>query len=116
MSILPDSNSHPKRKFINFNVIPQEVWNQLENCLDDEPAPQARMSGVMMSTGLRVGELLNLPFDCLRQREGKCYLRFLNEKYQTEDERPIGEDLLLIIKEQQQYVKHHFNDNYNYLL
>ena len=53
MSILPDSNSHPERKFINFNVISQEVWNQLENCLDDLPAPQARMIVLIMSMGLK---------------------------------------------------------------
>jgi integrase/recombinase XerD len=110
MSILPGSNSHPKIEYI-----PQEVWNQLENYLDDLPAPPARMIVVITSTGLRVGELLNLPFDCLRQRGEKWHLRFVNQKYQTENELPIGEDLLLIIKEQQQYIKHHFNDNYNYL-
>ena len=61
------------------------------------------------------GELLNLPLDCLRQREKQWRLRFLTEKYKTIDELPICEELVVVIKEQQNYIRQHFGDSYDKL-
>ena len=63
---------------------------------------------VIRGTGLRIGELLNLPLDCLRKRSKQWRLRFLTEKYLVEDELPICEELVVIIKEQQKYINEQF--------
>jgi integrase/recombinase XerD len=103
----------PKNDKIEY--IPEEVWQQLEDHLHYLPEPIQRMVLVIRSTGLRIGELLNLPLHCLRQRDKKWRLRFLTEKYQAVDELPICEELVVVIQEQQAYIRHHFGDSYDKL-
>lgn len=107
------NNSTPKNDEIEY--IPEEVWQQLDQQLHHLPDPIQRMILVIRGTGLRIGELLNLPLDCLRQRGRQWRLRFLTEKYQTEDELPICADLVVVIQEQQEYIKHYFENSYNNL-
>jgi integrase/recombinase XerD len=102
-----------KRDEIEY--IPEEVWQQLDEHLHHLPEPLQRMVLIIRGTGLRIGELLNLPLDCLRQRGNQWRLRFLTEKYRTLDELPICEELVLVIKEQQEYIKQHFDDSYDKL-
>lgn len=103
----------PKNDEIQY--IPEEVWNQLDENLCHLPEQLQRMILVIRTTGLRGGELLNLPLDCLRVRGNQWRLRFTTEKYNIEDELPIIPDLVVIIKEQQGYIKKHFKDSYNKL-
>ena len=98
-----------------INYIPEEVWQQLNEYLHHLPEPLQRMVLVIRSTGLRIGELLNLPLDCLRQRDKQWRLRFLTEKYQVEDELPICLELVVIIQEQQEYIRQHFGNSYDKL-
>ncbi len=95
--------------------IPEEVWQQLDDNLNYFPDFIQRMILVIRSTGLRVGELLNLPLDCLRKRGQQWRLRFLSEKYKVIDEIPICQELVGIIKEQQKYIQQNFGDTYNNL-
>ena len=95
--------------------IPEEVWQQLEEHLSDLPEPFQRMVLIIRATGLRIGELLNLPLDCLRKREKQWRLRFLTQKYKVEDELPICVELVTIIREQQEYIREHFGNSYNNL-
>ncbi|MEC4886550.1 MAG: tyrosine-type recombinase/integrase [Scytonema sp. PMC 1070.18] len=103
----------PKNDEVEY--IPEEVWNQLEQNLHFLPEPIQRMVIIMKTTGIRVGELLNLPLDCLRKRGTQWRLRFTTEKYRTIDEMPIISELAIIIKEQQKYIRHHFNNDYDKL-
>ena len=105
--------STAKRDEIEY--IPEEVWQQLNEHLHHLPEPLQRMVLIIRGTGLRIGELLNLPLDCLRQRGNQWRLRFLTEKYQTVDELPICEELVVVIKEQQEYIRQYFGDSYNNL-
>jgi integrase/recombinase XerD len=102
-----------KRDEIDY--LPEEVWQQLDDHLHHLPDPLQRMVLIIRGTGLRIGELLNLPLDCLRQREKQWRLRFLTEKYQTVDELPICEELVVVIKEQQDYIKQYFGNVYDKL-
>jgi integrase/recombinase XerD len=102
-----------KRDEIEY--IPEKVWQQLDEHLHHLPDPLQRMVMIIRGTGLRIGELLNLPLDCLRQRGNQWRLRFLTEKYQVVDELPICEELVVVVKEQQEYIKHHFGDSYDKL-
>lgn len=96
-----------------IEYIPESVWQQLNEHLHHFPEPIQRMVLVIRGTGLRIGELLNLPLDCLRQRGQQWRLRFLTEKYKTEDELPICSELVVVIQEQQEYIRHHFGNNYD---
>lgn len=95
--------------------IPEEVWQQLDEHLHHLPDPIQRMVLVIRGTGLRIGELLNLPLDCLRRRDKQWRLRFLTEKYKTEDEIPICAELAAVIQEQQAYIRQNFGKSYNNL-
>ncbi len=106
-------NSPIKRDEIEY--IPEEVWQQLDENLHLLPDILQRMVLIIRGTGLRIGELLNLPLDCLRQRGNQWRLRFLTEKYKTVDELPICEELVAVVKEQQEYIKQQFGDSYNNL-
>jgi integrase/recombinase XerD len=103
----------PKNDEVEY--IPEEVWNQLEQHLHCLPEPIQRMVIIIKTTGIRVGELLNLPLDCLRKRGTQWRLRFTTEKYRTIDEMPIIPELAIIIKEQQKYIRHHFKNDYDKL-
>lgn len=106
--------SKPKNDEIEY--IPEEVWNQLEDNLHYFPETMQRKVLVIRSMGLRIGELLNLPFDCLRKRGNQWRLRLKEtEKYKIEDELPIPLDLVAVIKEQQEYIIEHFGNNYKQL-
>ncbi|MBW4534088.1 MAG: tyrosine-type recombinase/integrase [Pleurocapsa minor HA4230-MV1] len=98
-----------------IEYIPEEIWQQLDENIHYLPEPIQRMVLVIRGTGLRIGELLNLPFDCLRKRNNKWRLRFLTEKYQVNDELPICRELTAVIKEQQKYIKNQFKGEYKNL-
>ena len=106
-------NSEAKNDDVEY--IPEEVWQQLDEHLHYLPEPIQRMVLVIRGTGLRIGELLNLPLDCLRKRGKQWRLRFLTEKYLVEDELPICEELVVIVKEQQKYIDEQFQKKYNNL-
>lgn len=99
----------------DVEYIPEEVWQQLDEHLHNLPEPIQRMVLVIRGTGLRIGELLNLPLDCLRKRGEQWRLRFLTEKYLVVDELPVCEELVVVIKEQQDYIRQHFGDSYDIL-
>ena len=99
----------------DIDYIPEEVWNQLEENLFHLPEPIQRMIIVIRTTGLRVGELLNLPFDCLRKKKQQWRMRFTTEKFKTEDEIPIPDELAAVIKEQQKYIREIFQNSYDKL-
>jgi integrase len=106
-------NITPKNE--NIEYIPEEVWQQLDKYLHHLPEQIQRMVLLIRATGLRIGELANLPLDCLRERDKKWRLRFLSEKYNIEDEIFICEELVVVVKEQQEYIQQQFSGSYHYL-
>lgn len=54
-----------------IDYIPEEVWNQLEENLHLLPEQLQRMVLIIRTIGLRIGELLNLPYNCLRLAPGQ---------------------------------------------
>ena len=107
-------NRIPKNAEIEY--IPESVWNQLDQNLKYLPEPIQRMVILLRCTGVRVGELCNLPLDCLRKRGDQWRIRFTTEKYDLEDELPIVmPELVAVIKEQQEYIKQQFGESYDKL-
>jgi len=99
-----------------IEYIPEEVWNQLDQSLKYLPEPIQRMVILLRCTGVRIGELCNLPLDCLRKRGEQWRIRFTTEKYDIEDELPIVmPELVAVIKEQQSYIKEQFGEIYDKL-
>lgn len=104
----------PKNDEIAY--LPEEVWNQLDQNLHHLPEPLQRMVLLIRTTGARIGEICNMPFDCLRKRGSQWRIRFTTEKYDTEDELPIlVPELVAVIKEQQEYIRKHLSDEYDKL-
>ncbi|WP_009630384.1 tyrosine-type recombinase/integrase [Synechocystis sp. PCC 7509] len=98
-----------------INYIPENIWNQLEQNLYYFPETLQRMVLVIRTTGMRIGELLNMPFDCLRKRKSQWRLRFTTEKFNIEDELPIPLELVAVIKEQQYYIRQNLDKDYEKL-
>ena len=108
------TQSKPKNDEIDY--IPEEVWNQLEENLHHFPEPMQRKVLIIRAMGLRIGELLNLPLNCLRKRGQQWRLRLKEtEKFKVEDELPIPLDLVPVIKEQQKYIQENIGDGYKKL-
>lgn len=100
-----------------IDYIPEEVWNQFQENIYLLPEQVQRMVLIIRTTGLRIGELLNLPLDCLRKRNNQWRLRLKEtEKYQIEDELPINIiELVTIISEQQNYINRLFGNSFDKL-
>lgn len=69
-SYLSRNEDYPRRSKSLPRYIPDEVLRQLNQHLDTLPEPVARMILVIQECGLRIGELCQLPFNCLKQ-DGK---------------------------------------------
>jgi len=106
-TIYPDNNE--------IVYIPEEVWNQLDKNLHHLPDPLQRMVLILRTTGIRIGELCNLPFSCLKKRGEQWRLRLKTEKYKVDDELPVPPELAALIKEQQAYIRQNLGDDYNSL-
>jgi integrase/recombinase XerD len=96
--------------------IPEEVMSQLNEHLDALPEPLMRMVLVIQECGLRIGELCNLPLNCLKQdTKGGWFIQFMRWKMNTETTLPISIELSKVIQEQQQYIHDNFGEAYKYL-
>jgi integrase/recombinase XerD len=105
---------HPNNDEIEY--IPSEVWNQLNENLNHLPSALQRMVIIIRVMGFRIGEVCNMPFDCLRKRGDSWRIRLTTEKYNIEDELPIVvPELVTVIKEQQEYIRQHLGEKYNQL-
>lgn len=105
----------PKHEKSLPRLIPEEVISQLNEHLDWLPTPVMRMVIVQQELGLRVGELLLLPFDCLKQdAQGSWWIQFMREKTKRETSLPISRELAGVIIEQQNYIRVHLSD-FDYL-
>lgn len=93
--------------------IPQEVLAQLNRQLSDADIPVyfRRMMLILQECGMRAGELLTMPFDCLMQdAEGDWWVRFYIHKMKKEHSLPIPSSLAAEIQKQQQDVRSQWGD------
>lgn len=112
--IRPEDHKKPVKRLPRY--IPEEVMQQLNQHLESLPAPVMRMVLVLQETGLRVGELLKLPINCLKfDAKGDVYIQYMNWKMSKEDTKPISLELAKVIQEQQQYIRQHLGESFEYL-
>lgn len=96
----------PHREKAQPRFLPQEVVDQLNQCLEAFPPQIMRMILVIQECGMRVCELCSLPFHCLMQdTSGDWFLRWYQSKMYKEHSVPISKELVLVIQEQQQEVR-----------
>ena len=107
---------YPKRSKSLPRYIPEDVLHKLNQHLDKLPESVMRMVLVIQECGLRVGELCQLPLDCLKEDEkGGYFIQFMRWKMKFETILPISIELSQVIKEQQVYIQQHLGKNYQYL-
>jgi integrase/recombinase XerD len=107
----------PKVKPKNINYIPKEVLTKLDEHLHLLPEQLQRLVVLIRVSGLRASEILQMQFDCLRQRKnGQWELHFINWKFnEREDILPILPEIAEIIKQQQAYIKSRIGKEHQYL-
>ncbi len=106
----------PKQKKRLPRFIPEEVMQQLNQYLEHLPEPVMRSVLVLQECGLRIGELLELPINCLKKHNESWYIQFMRGKTSKETMLPISEELAAVIREQQNFINSHLgSDKFNYL-
>lgn len=107
---------YPKIRKTLPRYIPDDVLVQMKQNIDKLPEPVMRMVLILLECGLRIGELLTLPVNCLEQdSQGNFSIRYWAEKTSEEIIKPISLELASVIQEQQQYIKQLFQSEFNYL-
>lgn len=107
---------YPKQLQRLPRYIPEEVMQQLNQHLDALPEPVMRMVLVIQETGMRVGELLQLPVNCLKQDgKGDYYIQFVRWKMLKESTLPLSPEIGRTIQEQQQYIRENLDNKFDYL-
>ena len=93
---------------------PEEVLNQLNQHLDTLPKTFQRLILVLQECGMRISEVCSMSFDCLLKGENNSFLlRYYIQKMKKEHTIPISDDLVKIIKIQQQYVTQEWGNNFS---
>ncbi|EAZ89031.1 site-specific integrase [Crocosphaera chwakensis] len=96
--------------------IPEEVMSQLMMHIEHLPESIMRMVLVNIECGFRVGELVSLPFDCLKTNGKDGWsIQYKNHKMKKEAIKPISSELALVIKEQQYYIREKLESDFKYL-
>ena len=119
--ILPSDAIIYKEDFIKRTkglpqYIPNEVLNQINNSLKDAPPQLRRMVMVLQESGMRVGELVALSFDCLiKDNSENIFLRYFQFKLKKEHIIPISQELSNAIIEQQQSIQRQLGNSYQFL-
>ncbi len=96
--------------------IPDDVLKQLDENLHYLPEPIVRMIIVVREVGMRISELCTLKFDCLRQdAQGEWWIEYKRFKSKDEHTVPIRSEVAGIIRTQQEYIREHLGEEFNYL-
>lgn len=107
---------YPKSKKPLPRYIPEEVIKQLNQHIDKLPEQLMRMVLILQECGLRIGEVLTLSFDCLKQdTQGDWFLFITRHKMKKEQNIPISRELVAVIQEQQKYIRDNLGKKFTYL-
>jgi len=113
---LIQAGDYPKQTNLLPRYIPDEVVRQLNQQLDSLPESVMRMLLVIQECGLRIGELCQLPLNCLKQdSKSGWFIQFMRWKMKSEATLPISMELAKVIQEQQGYIQQHLGNDFPYL-
>ncbi len=107
---------YPRLKKPLPRYIPQEVLEQINQSIATLPESVMRMVLVVQETGMRIGELCRLKFDCLKQDSaGDWWLSYYQFKMKKDHTITVSRELVAVIQEQQNYIKTTLSPNFEYL-
>jgi integrase len=108
----------PKNKReIKPNYIPDEIVKKIYHHIDKVSSPiYGRMFLIQMQIGCRVGDLCHLEYGCLTQTSNRQYiLQYQNSKQSKWHTIPANDDLVNLIRIQQEQVRKELGSEYQYL-
>lgn len=92
-------------------LIPDNILQQLFHHLIDIKIHYQRMVYILYEVGMRMRELVTLPYDCLRQdSEGSWWIKLYQSKMKKEHIQPISNKTAYIIQAQQEDVAQKWGD------
>jgi integrase/recombinase XerD len=107
---------YPKQDKFLPRYIPEDVLYQLNQHIEILPESVMRMVMVIQECGLRIGELCQLPLNCLKQdSKGGWFIQFMRSKMKFETTIPISIELAQAIKEQHKYIQQNLDKDFPYL-
>lgn len=96
----------PLQPKVSPRFIPATVLAQLNQHLPDFAEPLRSMIYLLRECGMRISELLALPFDCLSQdASGDWFLRYYQYKLKKEHTIPISLEIAVLVQTQQERVR-----------
>lgn len=88
----------PKREKPLPRALPDEVLSQLIQLEAQFPKPLCYQLKILLQVGMRISELLTLPFDCLiKDHVGDFFLRYYQSKMKKEHSVPISKEVANVI-------------------
>jgi integrase len=107
---------YPRLKKPAPRYIPPEVLEQINQYIETLPESVIRMVLVIQESGMRIGELCRLRFDCLRQDSaGDWWLNYYQFKMKKDHTISISRELAGVIQEQQNYIRNNLSSSFEYL-
>lgn len=108
---------YPKKDKKLPRFIPEEILKQLDDNLNALPKTVKCMVQVLRETGLRISELCNIPFDCLKQDSTGDYWLDVYQIKMKKEIPPllVSKYIAELIHDQQKYIVTSLGSNFPYL-
>ena len=104
-------NRKRKKSLPKIDTIPEEVLNQIYENLNLFPAPLERLFRLQLVLGCRIGELLKMPRQCLKQESKKWFLLRWIEKRKYWRLYQIHQLVAELVREQQKFLDTQFGQD-----
>lgn len=95
-------------------IIPENLLHQIYENFDLFPPPLERMFRLQIALGCRIGELLIMPRQCLKQEDGKYFLKRWIEKRKLWKYYQIHPLVAEVVREQQSFLNSQFGKDSNF--
>ena len=96
---------NPKYLKESPRFIPESVLTQLNNNLKSLNPYIRRMIIIIQECGMRIGELINLKFDCLiEDRSGDFFIKLYQSKMKKDHTIPVSKETVEVVKKQQKAI------------
>ncbi len=104
----------PKKSTPKIEVIPEEVLYQIYEKFDLLPAPLERLFRLQLVLGCRIGEIIKMPRQCLKNEDEQWFLLRWIEKRQHWRFYQIHPLVAELVQEQQRFLNTTFGDKSNF--
>ena len=105
---LPYTPHKYKRKTPSIKIVPEEVLHQIYEKFDLFPPPLERLFRLQLALGCRIGEMLKMPRQCLKEEDGKWFLLRWVEKRKHWKFYQVHSAVVDLVREQQRFLDTQF--------